>query len=286
MNVACVLLAAGESLRMGENKLTLSFSGKTPLELCAEAFFQAEKELYKMAVAVSGSTRAQGERLRARYGERVVLVEGGLTRAQSVYNALQALQGAEIVAIHDAARCLVTPAVIVRSVKSAAACGSGVAGIPARDTVRLAGTGVLDRSKVVLAQTPQSFRYERIFEAYQRAMQEGIEATDDLALYEGMGYTGVYTEGSIMNQKLTYPSDLVMFEAALGGAQRVEARRAAHKGAQPAVGKPGRNADGILLGNAAFHKLLRQRVGILRQRHAAAAVRGDAENGGILPRKR
>ncbi len=221
MNVACVLLAAGNSERMGENKLTLSFNGQTPLALCADAFFTAEKELYKMAIAVGTSTRAQGERLRARYGERVVLVEGGSTRAQSVYNALRALDGAEVVAIHDAARCLVTPAVIKESIKSAVSCGSGVAGIPARDTVRLAGNGILDRSRVILAQTPQSFRYDRIFAAYQKAFEEGYEATDDLALYERMGYTGVFTGGSILNQKLTYPSDMPMFDAVLGTTQRV-----------------------------------------------------------------
>ncbi|HWS28551.1 MAG TPA: 2-C-methyl-D-erythritol 2,4-cyclodiphosphate synthase [Clostridia bacterium] len=221
MNIACVLLAAGSSERMGENKLALSFNGQTPLALCADAFFTAEKELYKMAIAVGTSTRAQGERLRARYGERVVLVEGGSTRAQSVYNALRALDGAEVVAIHDAARCLVTPAVIKESIKSAVSCGSGVAGIPARDTVRLAGDGILDRSRVILAQTPQSFRYDRIFAAYQKAFEEGYEATDDLALYERMGYTGVFTGGSILNQKLTYPSDMPIFEAVLGTSQRV-----------------------------------------------------------------
>ena len=221
MNVACVLLAAGSSQRMGENKLGFSFQGQTPLEICAEAFFAAEKALYKMAVAVSQKTRPQGERLRTRYGERVVLVEGGATRTESVYNALLALQGADVVAIHDAARCLVSPAVIAESIKSAIACGSGVAGIPARDTVRLAGTGILDRSKIMLAQTPQSFLYERILQAYNNAFESGFEATDDLALYERMGYTGVFTEGSIINQKLTYPSDVPMFEAALGAAQRV-----------------------------------------------------------------
>lgn len=221
MNVACVLLAAGSSLRMGENKLSLSFGGQTPLSLCADAFFKAEKELYKMAVAVGASTREQGERLRARYGERVVLVEGGATRAESVYNALLALEGAEVVAIHDAARCLISPAVIAKSIQSAANCGSGVAGIPARDTVRLAGTGVLDRSKLMLAQTPQSFRYDRILAAYKKAVSEGFESTDDLALYERMGYTGVFIEGSILNQKLTYPSDMPMFEAVLGSSQRV-----------------------------------------------------------------
>jgi 2-C-methyl-D-erythritol 2,4-cyclodiphosphate synthase/2-C-methyl-D-erythritol 4-phosphate cytidylyltransferase len=206
---------------MGENKLTLSFNGQTPLALCADAFFHAEKELYKMAIAVGTSTRTQGERLRARYGERVVLVEGGSTRAQSVYNALKALDGAEVVAIHDAARCLVTPTVIQDSIKSAVCCGSGVAGIEARDTVRLAGDGILDRSRVMLAQTPQSFRYDRILAAYQKALEEGYEATDDLALYERMGYTGVFTSGSILNQKLTYPSDMPMFDAVLNTSQRV-----------------------------------------------------------------
>ncbi len=205
---------------MGENKLALTFNGQTPLMLSADAFFRAEKELYKMAITVGDATRTQGEHLRSRYGERVVLVEGGSSRAQSVYNALQALEGAEVVAIHDAARCLVTPTVIQESIKSAVRCGSGVAGIEARDTVRL-DNGILDRNRIILAQTPQSFRYDRILQAYQRAFEDGYEATDDLALYERMGYTGVFTSGSILNQKLTYPSDMPMFEAVLSTSQRV-----------------------------------------------------------------
>ena len=113
--VYAVLLAAGAGARMGENKLALAFGGKTPLQLCYEAFLESQCPPERIVVAVSENTRAQALSL-AEKDARVIVCTGGAARGASVLNALRTLQkhGVEagIAAIHDAARCLVPPAVI------------------------------------------------------------------------------------------------------------------------------------------------------------------------------
>lgn len=195
---------------MGRDKLLLTIAGKTPIAHCVEAINAAQTEFCQIVIAVSPETE---EEARAS-APGAVIVYGGQTRAESVRNALNAVANADFVAIHDAARCLVTPRIIDASVGTAIEHGSGIAAIGARDTVRFSGR-VIERDKVVLAQTPQSFAFERIMRAY--CGKAAGEATDDCALYEKLGYEPYYSEGSLQNQKLTYPQDIPFFEAILGG---------------------------------------------------------------------
>lgn len=124
--------------------------------------------------------------------------------------------------IHDAARCLVTPALIEKSIESAIAHGSGVLGVAVNDTVRNMDGEVLNREKLIMTQTPQTFAYDRIFRAYESAMEKGVFATDDCAVYELYGYKAAFVEGDMTNQKLTSRSDIAFFKAAMGaGAARV-----------------------------------------------------------------
>lgn len=217
--VYAVLLAAGAGARMGENKLALAFGGKTPLQLCYEAFLESQCPPERIVVAVSENTRAQALSL-AEKDARVIVCTGGAARGASVLNALRTLQkhGVEagIAAIHDAARCLVPPAVIDAAVCGAREHGCGVAAIPMRDTVRDAKGTLLPRETLFLMQTPQAFDFARILAAYEAAEAGGFQATDDCAVYAAAGYALHFTEGSIMNQKLTYRQDLPFFRAACG----------------------------------------------------------------------
>lgn len=210
IKAAFILLAAGSARRMGKEKLLLPLAGKTPVALCAAAIAQAQTEFTQIVVAVSPATEAEA---RGAFPQ-ATLVNGGKTRVLSVKNALAAVKGADYVAIHDAARCLVTPRVIDASMDAAIAYGSGIAAIKARDTVRFDGTAI-DREKVMLAQTPQSFALDRIMRAY--GIADDDEATDDCTLYERAGYTPYFSEGELQNQKLTYPQDIGFFEAVIGG---------------------------------------------------------------------
>ncbi len=205
--VGLLLLAAGSASRMGEEKLLMRFGGKTPIAHCAAAFAGCDTQFAAVVVTVSPSTREEA----ASAFPSALLVSGGESRTASVRNGLAALAGVDVVVIHDAARCLVPKVVIDASVHSARAYGSGVAAISARDTVRLCGR-VIQREDVLLAQTPQSFDFARIKEAYAR----GFAATDDAAHYAMAGYDVCFSLGAIQNQKLTMPEDIPFFSAFLG----------------------------------------------------------------------
>ena len=214
VSVCAVLLAAGASLRMGENKLLIRFGGKTPIKMCLAAFDGCKTRFDRIVIAVSDDTRQVAEDCAAGRTD-VIIVQGGAERGDSVYNALCALAGADVIAIHDAARCLVTPEIIDKSVSSALEHGSGIAGMYCRDTLRMDGA-LLPRERVFVTQTPQTFDYALIRSAYETARQEGYSATDDCALYEHAGHMPAFVSGGLINQKLTGREDIPFFAAAGG----------------------------------------------------------------------
>lgn len=207
-----VLLAAGASRRMGRDKLTLSLAGLTPLERSLNALCAAG--IQRVVITVSESTRALAAKLSARSPVPICVVEGGATRQQSVLIALRKMPNARIAAIHDAARCLVSPGLIRLSVAAAREKGSGVVAVPVRDTLRREPDfAILPREGVWATQTPQTFHYDSILSAYEEAERDGFSATDDCAVYQYIGHTPHFIPGELMNQKLTYEEDLCLFEA-------------------------------------------------------------------------
>ncbi|OQB25485.1 MAG: Bifunctional enzyme IspD/IspF [Firmicutes bacterium ADurb.Bin182] len=218
MNIAGILLCAGSSERMGKNKLLQRIGGKTVMEMSFNAL--ASAGLSKIIIAVSEVTADEAERLQNFANTDVTIINGGSTRGKSVYAALKQAKGADIAVIHDAARCLADKELILNCIESAQAFGSGIAAIPARDTLRYSdGRGCVDREGLLLMQTPQAFAYERIMKAYEKAESNGTDATDDCALYESMGYKPCYVTGSIANQKLTVPGDMTFFERFAGASR-------------------------------------------------------------------
>ena len=204
--VVGILLCAGGSTRMGFDKLLTPIAGKTAIERSLEALVSGGAE--EIIFAVSPGTRAFVEGLSCPVPSKIV--EGGSTRAESVLHALQAIAKADIVAIHDAARCMVSPETVRESILSAVSFGSGVVAGKVTDTiVRLDEQGVttLDRNQLIRMQTPQTFRFERIKRAYETG--DLARVTDDCALYIAAGYEPrfVYTEGEAANQKLTTGAD-------------------------------------------------------------------------------
>ena len=218
-DVTLILLAAGSSSRMGRDKLTLSLGGRTPLEYSLLAFLTGgAEELLEVILAVSPATRPLAQELASRYeGPElpIRLVPGGDSRGESVYNALLAAKG-PLVAIHDAARCLVSRDIIAASIAMAREKGSGVAALPCRDTLwRHTGQGTVSREGLLAAQTPQTFSREKITAAYAAAREAGISATDDAALYQRHWGEICFSPGSLRNQKLTCPEDIPFFSAQL-----------------------------------------------------------------------
>ena len=201
-----VLLCAGGSSRMGFDKLLTPIAGKTAIERSLGALVQGGVE--QIVFAVSPSSQAFVEALNCPVPCSVV--SGGETRAESVKHALDAIKSAEIVAIHDAARCMVAPSAVRESIKSARQYGSGVVAAKAADTTMLIGSDdvpvPLDRDRLVRMQTPQTFRFDEIKRAYEGDLSR---ATDDCSLYLAAGYVPrfVFVTGDAANQKLTSAED-------------------------------------------------------------------------------
>jgi 2-C-methyl-D-erythritol 4-phosphate cytidylyltransferase len=157
-------------------------------------------------------------------GRPARVVRGGDTRQDSVANALaEAHAGADLILVHDAVRPLVTLDQIERVIAEAAACDAAILGIPAMDTVKEVKraslptdvaliTATIPRERVVLAQTPQVFRASLLREAFARAQQDGVTASDEAGLVERIGHDVHVVVGSERNLKITRPGDMQLAE--------------------------------------------------------------------------
>ena len=223
--IFAAVLAAGSSRRMGRDKLSISFGGKSAVELSIEAFLSCGLNIAGIIVAASESNFNELNDILAKY-PLVSVIHGGASRGESAHNCVKkAVDTAEgkgaVIAIHDAARCLVDSATICRAVESAIKYSSGVAAVPVRDTLRRADGTSVNRDELLAMQTPQCFELYSIAEAYEKSRENGYADTDDCAVY--MRYVGEphYSEGSLVNQKLTYQTDLPFFYAAKGDSMRI-----------------------------------------------------------------
>jgi len=153
----------------------------------------------------------------------VQAVAGGATRQESVYNGLKALDPGQIgvVAIHDAARPLVSPEVVRKSLELAAEGTPAAACTRVRDTIKREKDGfvqeTVERGELWHAQTPQTFPLEMILEAHRAARRDGFSGTDDVSLCERLGKRVRIVESDTGNIKITDNSDLEYLEYRLTG---------------------------------------------------------------------
>lgn len=228
-----IIPAAGNSTRMGQNKLFMRIGGMSGPTVIAKTL-TAFKELAKQGVNISTIlvTNESNMQLLADevasqgfdFVEKIVL--GGSSRTESVYNGVQALKDLEVppaaedaVFIHDGARPLVDTEILLDGLNKLKTCDVCVAGVPLKNTVKeVAGDivkGTPDRSALVEVQTPQCFKYNVLRRSYENAVANNIEATDDTALAELLGYKVVISKGSYRNIKITTPEDIKIAEALL-----------------------------------------------------------------------
>ena len=143
----------------------------------------------------------------------VRVLAGGASRMETVARCLdQAAPETDVVVVHDAVRPFVELAMISQIVDAARADGAVILAIPSVDTVKKVErqiiTGTIPRERIVLAQTPQAFRYALLRQAYDRALAEGYYGTDESSLVEHDGHDVRVLMGSDRNIKITKPSDL------------------------------------------------------------------------------
>ncbi len=158
--------------------------------------------------------------------KKVELVAGGEHRQQSVESALNAVaaDASDIVLVHDAVRPFVTGEIIQEVIEAAEKYGAAIAGLPAVDTVKQVERtaegalikGTIPRASIVMAQTPQGFRYEVIKKAFDEASADGFLGTDEASLVERSGHDVAVVMGSPRNIKITAPADMELAEFYLG----------------------------------------------------------------------
>jgi 2-C-methyl-D-erythritol 4-phosphate cytidylyltransferase len=221
--ITAIVPAAGLGTRMGTDqpKQFLELDG-VPLIIFTLRRLGACAAItdFLVATRTEDVVSLQDKVARAGLGRPARVIHGGDTRQQSVANALAQVDPAtEIVLVHDAVRPFVTVHQIERVISEARARGAAILGIPAIDTVKEVKrtslpedvaliSATIPRERIVLAQTPQVFSYPVLRDAFRKAEQDGVTASDEAALVERMGRDVFVVAGSERNLKITRPADM------------------------------------------------------------------------------
>lgn len=224
MNVA-IVVAAGKGTRLGgaRPKQFLELRG-VPVIIHTLRQFERCQEINEVITVLPADDTAGFESLVKQFELKKPcrIVPGGATRAQSVRNGLNAIDDADMVAVHDGVRPFVTPEEIDQVVVAARENGAAVLTAPVADTIkRVQGGRIIEtvsRAELRRALTPQCFRFailKRAYETLDELESAGPEITDDSLLVERLGVAVVAVEGSARNIKITNEEDLVVAEAIL-----------------------------------------------------------------------
>jgi 2-C-methyl-D-erythritol 4-phosphate cytidylyltransferase len=241
MKKFAVIVAGGAGMRMGTAvpKQFLPLQAHAVLWYTLDAFLKAYADLKIVLVVPAGyQDTAKEVVMTLAGGERVELAIGGDTRFHSVRNGLELIRqtlggtievdgkagtlgevGQDmIIWVHDGVRCLISADLIRRCYEQAVAAGSAVPVIDCRDSVRLVEdegrSKPIDRSRIKLVQTPQTFRGDILLGAYMLDHQEAF--TDEATVVEVAGHTVQLIEGEFTNIKITTPEDMAFAEVLLG----------------------------------------------------------------------
>lgn len=215
-----VVLAAGQARRMGRDKMALQIGGKTVLERSLAALERSGCFDHIIIVC-----REEGLEEAAAAAQKILrtsykLVTGGSERQFSVENALGAITQDGIVAVHDGARCFVSPEDIRACVEKARQTGAAALGIRTKDTIKTMKdgviTGTIDRDRLVNIQTPQVFSISLLKEAHAQARAEGFIGTDECVLVERLGHPVSFVEATGPNIKITTQEDVMLGRQIVG----------------------------------------------------------------------
>ena len=236
MKVVVIIPAAGLGTRMtspaaskGKKAPSKQFTdlGGTPILVHTLRAFGNSPDVTEIMVALRKNEISGFRAWLEGEGQKIIkkpvqLVEGGEHRQESVANVLSAVKAAadDIILVHDAVRPFVTTEIIQQVIGAAQQHGAAIAGLPAVDTIkqveRTAEGAIIKttipREKVVMAQTPQGFRYNVIKKAFDEASAEGFMGTDEASLVERSGHEVAVVMGSPRNIKITTPGDLELAE--------------------------------------------------------------------------
>ena len=221
MRVTVILPTAGLGTRMGRSRKQFMQLNGSPIFLCTVRKFVASDRVTDVIIAVRPEDKPWVEEIvgAEKFAKPVRVVEGGDSRQQSVENGLAAVDPAtDLVAVHDAVRPFIDAGAIARVIDEAALSGAAIVGIVPVDTVKQVGKMHGDKAKIratiprdhlVMAQTPQVFRYELLKRAFEQARADGFTGTDEASLVERLDEVEVSVVlGSDRNLKITKPADM------------------------------------------------------------------------------
>lgn len=221
MQTYAVIVAGGSGKRMGSAlpKQFLLLKSKPVLYYTIASFLKAIPGIKIIVVLPEEHLELGKEIIDGFFDEQQIqLTVGGETRFHSVQNGLKLVTDESIIFVHDGVRCLVSPGLIQRCYNTALETGSAVPAIECRDSVRMVsdeGNDPVDRTKLRLVQTPQTFHSKILLPAYAIDYKERF--TDEANVMEAFGLKVTLVQGEETNIKITNPVDLVVAEKILEG---------------------------------------------------------------------
>lgn len=215
-----MLPAFGRGNRMGMDKLWCDIGGRPLLAYTLGGLAASQA----FDVTVIAAPRPRWHAITELVAESGLpsphLTEGGERRQDSVRVGLELCAGCEWVCIHDAARPLVSAAVVQRALEGARGTGAATTAVPCVDTIKVVHDAhvirTLDRSELMATQTPQAFRTTVLRRAHEQALANGTTGDDDAFIVEQAGVRVAVVAGEPRNIKVTYPHDLELVRALLG----------------------------------------------------------------------
>jgi 2-C-methyl-D-erythritol 4-phosphate cytidylyltransferase len=212
---SAIVVAAGTSQRMGFDKLTAKLAG-CPVFIRTLQRFEICSDVKEIILVVHPDRLKQFASLVADFGLSKVnrVVAGGEQRHLSVAAGLQATSpAADLIAVHDGARPLISPDVISLAIREASACGAVSVAAPIVETLKRADeerrvVGSVERVGLWTMQTPQVFRREWLTRAYEAVLADGIPVTDEVSAIQTAGFPVKLLTNPGWNLKITYPRDL------------------------------------------------------------------------------
>ncbi len=215
-NLYVIIAAGGSGERFGKNKLLEKLKG-TPVFIHSIKTFLNIVPQSKMSLVCHKNNIKQYEELLSDFDIHIKLVIGGKTRTESIYNGLKTIEEkCKYVAIHDAARPLISEKIIEECYIATTEYGAAAPAKYLADTIKqVDGDFILktvDRSSLVAIETPQMFVYDTLLKGYETVLNKKISITDDTSIYEVIDEKVFFVENNSCNKKITYLEDLLEAE--------------------------------------------------------------------------
>ena len=218
--ISAIVLAGGRGKRMNyhKSKQFIEIKGKPVLVYTLEKFIYNKSIDEVILVLPEDEVDYCQKEVLQKYCLKVDrIVFGGKERQDSVFNALEAMEKADIVLIHDGARPFINEKIIEEGIKYANIYGAAAPGVTPKDTIKIKNEDNIsvdtpDRNTLVAVQTPQCFKYDEIYQCHRKIKEENAIVTDDTSVVERYGHKVYLYEGDYTNIKITTPEDLILAE--------------------------------------------------------------------------